>query len=390
MVEMFKKLEGYETVGNDKLSEWDKLEATLPKKRKKRIGCFWTIPALIILVFLTQDNNTSIERNNTKSLNNSIKKSEVFNKHKSLNFKSKVNPSSKIDVNSEDIIKEIDKTKPNLTNLDVQSINKISNLTFMTSKNLLNNNIKQLRIDSVLENNQLKRLLFNKISLIPISKITSDPDFILTSIEHILKPKGHFTLYGGIRTSIINKLSNLNNSQPSYSLGGLIQLDYETSKIIGLSLKCGLQSEYNHDLKYSYISDKEIFFRKSEKVNNINFKKLTTINCQFSVLFNWGPKHVSHIGGYFSHAIQSKSNVSVVGSGKYFGEHKQDLGQKNYHDLINPMDIGIFLAQNYRFHPKWLISLEFFMGTNNRLNNSYFNGQHINRKEVSLSILKNI
>jgi len=154
MVEMFKKLEGYETVGNDKLSEWDKLEATLPKKRKKRIGCFWTIPALIILVFLTQGNNTSIERNNTKSLNNSIKKSEVFNKHKSLNFKSKVNPSSKIDVNSEDIIKEIDKTKPNLTNLDVQSINKISNLTFMTSKNLLNNNIKQLRIDSVLENNQ--------------------------------------------------------------------------------------------------------------------------------------------------------------------------------------------------------------------------------------------
>ena len=387
---MFKKLDGYETVVDDKLSEWDKLEAMLPKKRKKRIVWLWLGSVLITLWFFNQNYSTFIERSNGTSINNSINTNKEVNKQRPLIVKSKIHESDKIDVNSEGIINEIDNTKPSLTKLDTKNVKKMGNLTFMASEELLKNSINQLGIDSSLEISQLEYLLVNEISLIPVSQTIPDTVFLLSSIEHALKPKGRFTLYGGIRTSILNKLSNLDITEPSYALGGFIQLDYETSNFFGLSLKCGFQSEYNHDLNYSYVSDKEIFFSKSERLNNIKLKQLTAINSQFSVLFNWTPKHVSSIGGYYSHTIQSRSDVFVVGSGKYLGENEHYLSQKSYHDLVNSMDVGLYLAQSFRLRPSWLISLELFIGSNNRLNNSYFNSPGINRKEISLSILKKI
>jgi len=390
MDEMFKKLDGYETIASDKLSEWDKLEAILPTKRKKRIVWLWIVPTIITLWFFNQYYNTSIERSNDTSLNNSINNNIVSNRQKSLNIKSKNYTSGKVDIKSENIITEINSKNSNSTKIDVLNDKKMSNLTFVASEELLNKSINQLRIDSCLEISQLEYLSFNKVYLIPENQITSDPFFVLTPIEHKLKPKGRFTLYAGIRTSLLNRLSNLDVTELSYTFGGLIQLDYETSKLLGLSLKCGFQTEYNHDLNYSYISDKEVFFQKSERINNIHLKQLSTINSQLSVLFNWTPKHVSSIGGYYSHTIQSRSDVSVIGSGKYSDVNKQSLRQKNYHDLVNSMDVGIYLSHSYRLHPSWLISLEFFIGSNNRLNNSYFNNQYINRKEISLSIFKKI
>ena len=56
---MFRKLETHEVLGTDKLSEWDKLEAMLPKKRKKRIVWFWFGLTLLVLGFIKRDSSTS-------------------------------------------------------------------------------------------------------------------------------------------------------------------------------------------------------------------------------------------------------------------------------------------------------------------------------------------
>jgi len=393
---MFKKLENHEVMGTDKLSEWDKLEAMLPKKRKKRIVWFWFALTLLILGFIKMDSNTSFKGKNDIALNNSIKNEMVHSGQNLLALKLEDNPSDLGTINLENTIDQINRIDLNLVKTRVSSINldpqpkKVKSLSMNSSVELLKNNTAQLRIDSASKISQLDYLSSSKLFLLPVDYIISNPISFLHPEINSMKSQGSFSIFGGVRASIMNQLGNSSILQPSYTAGVLIQVNYETSKFIGLSLKCGFQSEYNHDLNYSYISDKEIFFQKSEKETKINLKKLSSVNFQLSALMNWGPKHVSSVGVYMSYVIQSGSNVSIVGSGKYNGIKEQNFGQKNYHSLLSPSDIGLYLAQSYRVHPSWLISLEFFVGINNRLNDSYFNTQSIKRKEISLSILKKI
>ena len=134
MDEMFKKLEGYETVGSDKLSEWDKLEAMLPKKRKRRMGWLWIFPGLITLWLGYQNFNTSIEGGNDITLADSFTNSKVFNTHNLLALKSRKYPSKILNSNEHNLSNEIksdDSKGANSIsispNIDVQSIKKTRN-----------------------------------------------------------------------------------------------------------------------------------------------------------------------------------------------------------------------------------------------------------------------
>ena len=207
-----------------------------------------------------------------------------------LALKLENNPPDLRAINSEKTMNQINAVDLNLAKTKVSSINlnaqpkRVRSLTMNSSVELLKTNTVQLRIDSTSEIGQLDYLSSSKLFLLPVGYVISDPISSLNPEINPMKSQGGFSVFGGVRASILNQLGNSSILQPSYTAGALIQINYETSKFIGLSLKCGFQSEYNHDLNYSYISDREIFFQKSEKETKINLKKLSSVNFQLSAL----------------------------------------------------------------------------------------------------------
>jgi len=419
MDEMFKKLAEYEASGTYNASEWDKFEATLPKKRKKRFFWLWfsslfSILSVAICVVLV--NNKAVDGNELSTVNQKkyfpklIVHENIEEEKLSEDRIKKIKPKEESKISRP--VLQGNKPSKRITNTKIKS-NQIQPQQAVNLKhgrpavqpgklNLLNKPIvnrppsiyevtQPNQVASISEFDNILPLIHFGLVFIPVDQNIQNPNVLAYKIEPLPILSNSFSVYGGFRLSAINRLNNNSDvSTYSYGAGLFAQANYIRNQFLGFTAQCGFQLEYGHSVKYSYISDRVVFLEKSEKSVNIDVKQLTSANIQLSTLLNWTSKHVTSLGGFYNVVLQSRSNVSVIGTGQYTNFSDENLRQKSYHTLLNSGDYGAYFSQSYRVNPSWSLSLEFFLGTSNRLNESYFSNKNIKRREFSLSILKKI
>ena len=417
MDNIFKKLEQYGEQGSYHPDHWKAFESTLPKKRRKPLFWLWVLVAPMILgiIFLL-----NIDRSDGQVL--SVKepitsKSKPFKvdqkqtiKHNQLHQKQQNTTKKTLSVDFDDT-----DTESNLPKASFPSVSTVASVSIPSSKVLNTNNVVRLAANNpylsinqpavfvdnkfseqhrkmVQRANRIPYLRFPEPLSIPLNLNIPMPGYRAEDTKIIpLQREPIFTVYAGVGGAMMNELNHLETGLLAFGTDIFARLNYSRGGLLGMSFQAGLHNEYNHALEYSYISEKHIFLDKSEKQVSIALKEVSFANLRLSGQLNWLPKLSTNLGVYYNHVLQSRSQISLVGTGKFSELQNQDSRQKSYHGLLNTFDSGIFLSQNFAITPSIQISVDFLAGLNNRLNPAYFADNNIiKRREISFSILKRI
>lgn len=412
MDNLFKGLDGFETKDNLVPTDWNALEKQLNKKRKKDLFWFGTSFFALLLVstggfamwnstlsskepemamhktFEHKKGGKQLKENDENARNHHSGQAVLANDSgESLqhNYSSNKKPSSAVKRNSQAL---------NTTSV----ASEIFNTNFSSSINgkapsnesLPAINYKDIDEDKNSNINTLALLEFEGFNVINVDRVSFKET---NSEEKNEKPfvKNTFNLYGGIKTSSVNKLSPNDKFPYVFETGAFVQLDYSIRRHLGVSLRFGIDTEFGHDLNYSYVSERKTFLHRSDKISNVTMNQVTSSNLHLNFNYRWTEKLVTSIGGYYNFPFLTSSHITESGTGLFASIDNEKNKVKGYRDLLNSNEFGLSFTQTYRPFDGWGIALGVQSGLSNRLNNSYFlEGASIKRTEFSLMLTKRI
>ena len=200
-----------------------------------------------------------------------------------------------------------------------------------------------------------------------------------------------FRLSAGLRASMTRSVAVSTTSKRPFAAGGYLKLDYYPLRRLGISLQPGFHAEVNQQLSYDYLAQREVFLESSEQYVSIVTHRIYSAFAQLSAFYHWGKKQRSGLGGYYNRVLQSHSDISVNGTGRFSNTGVVEVNQGGYFGLLAPHDFGAYLYHNVRFDPLWEIALEGYWGFSNRINETYYpEASDIRRREVSITLIRRL